>query len=547
MLGLGLDLAYKYATEYVPIVSILGGDDPANAAEPDATAWILMDGPLPYNTPGNPNSGFVGGASWRKMAPSTSINDKPSYASGDERVQWDGDRWSYFNIYDTNVWSQLGASVDGEAAGDQSGTSVSMNAAGDRMVVGAPANVGTGGSYRGHVRVYQLTSGSWVQLGLDIDGEASVDGFGYSVSMNDAGDRIAIGAYLNDGTVSGSNRGHVRVYELINNIWTKIGLDIDGVAANDQSGLSVSMNAAGDHVAIGAPTYKYDDSGQVRIFKLINNVWTQLGLDILGEGAGGTPLTWEVGWSGFSVSINAAGDRVAIGAVLYNGVNGMDSGNVRVYQWSGSSWTLMGQMIQGEAENDQSGWSVSLNAAGDRVAIGTPYNDENGLSSGHVRIYEWNGSSSWVQLGSDINGRSAFDESGWSVSMNAAGNRVAIGARIYYDGGSRPGGYVRVYELIDGSWQKLDIDIEAEGFDDENGFSVSLNAAGDRVAIGAPYNDGINGADSGSVRVFEYIPAPLSTSSDNVAYPWLATWSNNFAGAKVTASYEKSTNYPAVP
>ena len=48
--------------------------------------------------------------------------------------------------------------------------------------------------------------------------------------------------------------------------------------------------------------------------------------------------------------------------------------------------------------------------------------------AGHVRIYEWNGSS-WVQQGQDIDGEAADDWSG-SVSMNAAGDRVAIGANI---------------------------------------------------------------------------------------------------------------------
>ena len=37
------------------------------------------------------------------------------------------------------------------------------------------------------------------QLGSDIDGEAASDYFGRSVSMNSSGDRVAIGAYYNDG------------------------------------------------------------------------------------------------------------------------------------------------------------------------------------------------------------------------------------------------------------------------------------------------------------------------------------------------------------
>ena len=62
--------------------------------------------------------------------------------------------------------------------------------------------------------------------------------------MNSAGDRVAIGAYQNDGTASGA--GHVRIYEYSSSSWSQLGSDIDGEAASDNSGISVSMNSAGD-------------------------------------------------------------------------------------------------------------------------------------------------------------------------------------------------------------------------------------------------------------------------------------------------------------
>jgi len=107
--------------------------------------------------------------------------------------------------------TQLGSDIDGEAANDFFGNSVSMNSAGDRVAIGAPYNDGTG-SYAGHVRVYEYSNSSWSQLGSDIDGEAAGDYSGFSVSMNSDGDRVAIGANANDGT--GSNAGHVRVYSV---------------------------------------------------------------------------------------------------------------------------------------------------------------------------------------------------------------------------------------------------------------------------------------------------------------------------------------------
>jgi len=84
--------------------------------------------------------------------------------------------------------------------------------------------------------------------------------------------------------------------------------------------------------------------------------------------------------------MNAAGDRVAIGTP-YNDDNGNSSGHTRIYEYINGIWTQLGQDIDGEAADDQSGRSVSMNDAGDRVAIGAIGNDDNGIHSGHTRIY----------------------------------------------------------------------------------------------------------------------------------------------------------------
>ena len=109
------------------------------------------------------------------------------------------------------AWSQiqLGLDIDGEAVNDQSGFSVSLSSDGTRVAIGALFNDGNG-SNAGHVRVYEYSGGGWAQLGTDIDGEAANDQSGFSVSLSSDGTRVAIGAYLNDG--NGNSAGHVRVH-----------------------------------------------------------------------------------------------------------------------------------------------------------------------------------------------------------------------------------------------------------------------------------------------------------------------------------------------
>ncbi len=150
--------------------------------------------------------------------------------------------------------------------------------------------------------------------------------------------------------------------------------------------------------------------------------------------------------------MNAAGDRLAIGARNNDG-NGSNAGHVRIYDWNGTAWIQLGADIDGEAAGDESGWSVSMNAAGDRLAIGARNNDGNGTNAGHVRIYDWNGTA-WIQLGTDIDGEAAGDESGRSVSMNAAGDRLAIGARNN-DGNGSNAGHVRIYDWNGTAWTTI--------------------------------------------------------------------------------------------
>ncbi len=217
------------------------------------------------------------------------------------------------------------------------------------------------------------------QIGSDIDGEATDDNSGVSVSLSSTGTRVAIGATNNDG--NGSNSGHVRIYEESGGTWTQVGNDIDGEAADDQSGISISLSSTGDRVAIGASANDGNGnlSGHTRIYEESGGTWTQVGSDIDGEAS--------ADFSGRAVDLSSTGDCVAIGA-LFNDGNGSSSGHVRIYKESGGTWTQVGSDIDGEAASDLSGISVSLSSAGTRVAIGAYLNDGNGSNSGHVRIFE---------------------------------------------------------------------------------------------------------------------------------------------------------------
>ena len=279
--------------------------------------------------------------------------------------------------WDGTSWVQKGANIGGEAIYDYFGRSVSLSSDGNILAVGAELNSGNG-TYAGHVRVYEWDGTAWAQRGIDIDGEAAGDRSGRSVSLSADGSILAIGAELNDG--NGSDAGHVRVFQWNGTVWVQKGADIDGEAALDYLGRSVSLSEDGNILAAGALNSNNAFAGSVRIYEWDGTTWMQRGVNIDGESGSD--------FSGSSVSLSSNGNTVAIGAVDNDG-NGSDAGHVRVYKWDGTTWSQSGMDIDGEAADENSGSSVALSANGNRIIIGAPNNDENGANAGHVRVYEF--------------------------------------------------------------------------------------------------------------------------------------------------------------
>lgn len=170
---------------------------------------------------------------------------------------------------DGDSWNQVGQDIDGEGQGDFAGTSVGISSNGQRIVVGAPQNDGAA-SNAGHARVFQLSGGTWNQLGDDIDGMSSGDNAGVAVSLSADGTSVAVGSERAD--ENGSNSGHVRVFTYSSNTWQQQGLEIQGESSSDRSGTAVALSNA-DAVVIGAQLNDgtASNAGHARVFELSDN------------------------------------------------------------------------------------------------------------------------------------------------------------------------------------------------------------------------------------------------------------------------------------
>ena len=133
---------------------------------------------------------------------------------------------------------------------------MSLSSNGARLVIGAPEN-GTAG----HIRIYEYSVSDWSQMGTDIDGAAAGDKFGTSVSFSGDGSRVAAGS-------PGNGRGDVKVYVYENSVWTKLGETIIGTITGDQFGHSVSLSTNGLRVGVGPDVTTGDTRGYASVYAL---------------------------------------------------------------------------------------------------------------------------------------------------------------------------------------------------------------------------------------------------------------------------------------
>ena len=380
-------------------------------------------------------------------------------------------------------------------------------------------------------------SASWAQIGSSIDGEGAQDNLARKMAMANNGLTLAIESHDNDD--NGENAGHVRVFDWSNGSWVQRGSDLDGRAATNYFGLDLDISSDGNVLAVSAPGYD-SSAGLVDVFHWNGSAWVQKGSSI----AGGSD--WGRAWS---VTLSAQGTFLAIGAptpILSETGNSESPGwmgHVRVYEWAGSDWELVGSEIEGDVGQEYFGWDVSLSDDGSVLAVGANEHSSSGNNSGQVHVFTFDGSS-WNRRGNSINGVGQNDQLGRTVELSSDGQTLGIGsyatfslAKVYDWTGTDwelrgaafgPTGLNRVSLSSDGStavsghpdrntrsgevyvhrwdgsaWVQVGQKLEAQDSEDNFGDSVAISDDAEIIGIGIPLSDQ-SGTNAGQVHVYRY-------------------------------------------
>lgn len=402
-------------------------------------------------------------------------------------------------------WAQLGIDIDGDE-GDRFGRSVSLNAAGDTMIVGAEASE-VNGELSGLAQVFDFNGTSWTQRGENINGAVFNNQFGGTVTIDEEGNTIAITSTFGLNTM-GFRAGLVNIFDWDGDSWVQRGQTIEGdgdtspVDDLDFFGKSTSFSSDTNTIAIGGPSNREFgvNAGHVRVFDWNGASWEQRGEDL-------TRGVDEDGF-GFAVRLSANGNILVVGAPGSDRFSPNTNGIVRSYEWGGTAWEQIGTDIEGLVSGDSFGKNLDLNKDGSVLAVGAPDTDVTGGNlTCTARVFEWDGTD-WTQRGVTLTGERDSDTFGGSISLSDNGSILAVSAPSFSGNGNT---YIYQWDGVEHVQQGDTIIGEAPS--DLSGASISLNATGNTIAIGAYGNDA-NGPSSGHVRVFQN--ALLNTTSQNI-------------------------------
>ena len=242
-------------------------------------------------------------------------------------------------------------------------------------------------------------------------------------------------------------------------------------AFSDEFGAAVSLSGLGNVALIWAPIHN-GYQGAAYVFAHVARAWSEQ-REFVNPGVPG---------SAYGLSVSEAADGLAgvVGAPLANDVQGAA---YVVSELSGSQQELV---ASDASEGAFFGVSVSMNALGNRVLVGSPT-----ANLGDGAAYVFDGSrSAWTQSQELVQSNpGCCDQFGYSVALDYLGNVALIGSpgRNGTDGSSYTfAGYPKLT-------QQRELDDPVVGSAGEYGFSVAVDALGNELLSGAPYQNDAQG------------------------------------------------------
>ena len=470
---------------------------------------------------------------------------------------------------------------------DNFGYSVSISADGTRAIVGAryddQPNRSTSNPGGAHIYTRLSTDDFWTYEAKLVHPELKdSDHFGWSVSMSDDGNRVIVGAYVDDiernpsnTSATFSNAGSAQIFSRdAYGVWTwedeLLLSSAHSLTANDYFGFSVDISGDGTRAIVGAygDDVNGSDTGTAQIFRRdatanpITWIWEK---QLTHAGVSGQTVSTSDQF-GYSVSISTDGSLAIVGARYTDSPVG-DAGSAYVFKRTVTAWDLEQRLTStggygGTDGSDYFGSSVDISGDGTRVIVGA-YGD-NGINTnlsnqGSAHIFRRDATTtpiSWVyekelQHTSSMQSVNSSDQFGYSVSISNDGNRVIAGAR-YTNLGGADAGSAYVFDRTTGTndWTFNTMLVHpSPASSDYFGESVAISGDGTYTIVGVYRDTGttLDGtttlpSTAGSAQIFNLKSQPFDTESQI----FTATGTGFANGSTVQLQGQNGTLYSVV-
>ncbi len=197
----------------------------------------------------------------------------------------------------------------------------------------------------------------------------------------------------------------------------------------------------------------------------------------------------------YSMTLSSDGSTLVVGKNIKIGNDIVET--VIVYKLVNGQWSSSVQEFSENYTNKSFGYSVSVSADGNTLAIGAPTNKEFDKEFGCVKIYVWDSINKyWARKGSDLigikddNNQYILDQSpyvgekfGKSIALTPDGNTIVVGAPEYLNNGVKRGRVV-VYQWSStkNNWEKKGDLILCNSNNSETlNFNVCINSNGAKI------------------------------------------------------------------
>lgn len=412
-------------------------------------------------------------------------------------------QWSSTNSFTTKASyipnsEEAMLSASDKAAEDYFGSTIAIDDTGTRVIVGAYGVDTNSLSYAGKAYIFVRSGSTWTQEAiLKANTPATAGYFGFSVAITGSGDRVAIGAYGADGSIASS--GTLYIFNRSGTTWTQEARFAAGsLNANDQFGYCVAIDSTGDRVAVGAPMNDLNasDGGVVFIFKRNVTTWTQEARIVPSE------INTNIQF-GTSLDITSDGSRIVAGAPFLVAGSITANGRAYVFVRSGTTWSQEQIIANSDAPAtyDNYGSKVAISGDGTRLVVGCLGKEYSSYTdAGACYVYSRSGSSWSFErklISSTVNSYSNF---GGAIAINNNGTRIAIGEGTVQAGSKK--GAVHTYTRSGTTWTFETKIIASQAFTGI-GASVDITSDGSRIASGNHSSEVVAGMpNAGAAYIF---------------------------------------------